>query len=185
MKAQLYDISEGINGLIISFKVERGAEVARLRSMPDTVYDLSWKKYTEKRSLNANSYMWTLLDKLAAKLNADREELYLRYVRHYGIWCDVTLLANKAKTIMTGWERQGLGWKTEVMAATDKAVDVRLYYGTSVYNKEQMTRVIDAVVEDCKDMGIETRTPEEIAAMIAAWKGYEQTHKGNEHTVQS
>lgn len=184
MKARLHDISNGIHGLIISFIVERGADVARLRSMPDEEYDLTVKKYREKRSLNANSYMWVLLDKLAAKLRADREELYLRYVKHYGIWCDVTLMANKAKTIMTGWERQGLGWKTEVMAATDKAVDVRLYYGTSVYNKKQMKRVIDAVVEDCKDMGIETRTPEKIAAMIAAWKGYEQTHKGNEHTVQ-
>lgn len=183
MKARLHDISNGMNGLIISFRVERGADVARLRSMPETDLELDIKKYREKRSLNANAYMWTLLDKLAAKLHADREELYLRYVKHYGIWCDVTLMANKARTIMTGWERQGLGWKTEVIQANDKTVDVRLYYGTSVYNGEQMRRVIDAVVEDCKDMGIETRTPEEIAAMIAAWKGYEQTHKGNEHTV--
>lgn len=183
MKAKLYDISEGMSGLIVSFKVERGAEVARLRSQPDEEYDLTVKKYREKRSLNANSYMWVLLDKLAAKLHADREELYLRYVKHYGIWCDVTLIANKARTIMTGWERQGLGWKTEVMAATDKAVDVRLYYGTSAYNKEQMKRVIDALVEDCKDVGIETRTPEEIAAMLAVWEGYEQTHKGDKHTA--
>ena len=183
MKAQLYDISEGMNGLIISFKVERGAEVARLRSMPDEDLEMTVGKYKAKRSLNANAYMWTLLDKLAAKLHADREELYLRYVKHYGIWCDVTLLANKARTIMTGWERQGLGWKTEVIQANDKTVDVRLYYGTSVYNGEQMRRVIDAVVEDCKDIGIETRTPEEIDGMIRAWKGYEQTHKGNEHTV--
>ena len=184
MKAQLYDISEGMNGLIISFKVERGAEVARLRSMPDTVYDLSWKKYTEKRSLNANSYMWTLIDKLAEKLGTERERVYRMYVKNYGIWCDVRLQSSKAKTIRTGWRRQGLGWLTEVVQDNGDTIDVRLYYGTSVYNKEQMTRVIGAVVEDCKDMGIETRTPEEIAAMIAAWKGYEQTHKGNEHTVQ-
>ena len=184
MKARLHDISNGIHGLVVSFVVERGAEVARLRSMPDEELEVTVGRYKAKRSLNANSYMWVLLDKLAAKLNADREELYMRYVKHYGIWCDVTLLANKARTIMTGWERQGLGWKTEVMQANDKTVDVRLYYGTSVYNKEQMKRVIDAVVDDCEDMGIETRTPEEIAAMIAAWKGYEQTHKGNEHNVQ-
>lgn len=183
MKARLHDISNGIHGLIVSFVVERGADVARLRSMPDQDLEVTVGKYKAKRSLNANAYMWTLLDKLAAKLHADREELYMRYVKHYGIWCDVTLLANKARTIMTGWERQGLGWKTEIIQANDKTVDVRLYYGTSVYNSEQMRRVIDAVVEDCKDMDIETRTPEEIDGMIRAWKGYEQTHKGNEHTV--
>lgn len=183
MKAQLYDIADGLNGLMISFKVERGAEVARLRSMPGDMFEVTVKPWKERRSTNANAYMWTLLDKLAAKLHADREELYMRYVRHYGIWCDVTLMANKARTITTGWERQGLGWKTEVIQANDKTVDVRLYYGTSVYNGEQMRRVIDAVVEDCKDMDIETRTPEEIDSMIKAWKGYEQAHKVNEHTV--
>ena len=89
MKAKLYDISEGMNGLIISFKVERGAEVARLRSQPDEEYDLTVKKYREKRSLNANSYMWVLLDKLAAKLNTGREELYKRYIRDVGIFFDI------------------------------------------------------------------------------------------------
>lgn len=179
MRATLYDISEGMNGLIVSFKVERGAEVARLRSMPAEELDVTVKRYKERRSLNANSYMWVLLDKLAAKLNADREQLYLDYVKRYGLWCDVSLMLDKAQTIRTGWERQGLGWKTEAIQRRGNLLDVRLYYGTSSYNKEQMRRVIDAVVEDCKDMEIETRTPEEIESMLAAWKGYEQTHKGN------
>ena len=34
------------------------------------------KEYKKKRSLNANSYCWVLLQKLADKLNTTKEELY-------------------------------------------------------------------------------------------------------------
>lgn len=183
MKAKLYDISEGMNGLIVSFKVERGAEVARLRSMPDEELELTVKKHKERRSLNANAYMWTLIDKIAQAVGSDREELYIRYIRQYGIFCDVTLTSSRAQTIRTGWERQGIGWHTETICDNGETINVRLYYGSSVYSKEQMSRVIQAVIDDANDLGIETRTPEEIDSMIKAWKGYEQTHKINEHTV--
>lgn len=45
--------------------------------------------------------------------------------------------------------------------------EVQVFYGSSVYTKEEMARLIDAIVEDCKEQGIETRTPEEIADMLS------------------
>ena len=47
---------------------------------------------------------------------------------------------------------------------------VRAYYGSSTYNTRQMSRIIDAAVEEAKGMGIETLRPEEIARLKEEWR---------------
>jgi hypothetical protein len=48
-------------------------------------------------------------------------------------------------------------------------VNVILYYGSSIYDSNQMSRLIDNLVSDCKDLGIETLPPEKLAAMTQEW----------------
>lgn len=47
---------------------------------------------------------------------------------------------------------------------------LNLYYGSSSYNSKQMSRLIDNVIKDCKDQGIETLPPEQIEEMKRAWE---------------
>lgn len=49
-------------------------------------------------------------------------------------------------------------------------VNVILYYGSSVYDSRQMAALIDKIVQDCHAVGIETRTPEEIASIMEQWE---------------
>lgn len=44
-----------------------------------------------------------------------------------------------------------------------------LWYGSSTYDTEQMARLIDRVVEDCREAGIETMTPQQLAALKSQW----------------
>ena len=185
MKATLHDCYESMtDGLVVSFRVnndyESRREVARLCSeLRAADLAVTVKKYTAKRSLNANSYMWVLLDKLAAKLNTGREELYRDYVRKYGKAETYSLPTAAVKTLVSAWEKQGLGWFAETTENRGVAI-VRLYFGTSVYNKEEMARLIEQIVDDCKEMHIETKTPAEIEELMRL---YEQADKSNKHTV--
>ena len=43
------------------------------------------------------------------------------------------------------------------------------YYGSSVYNSKEMSVFIDEVIDRAKELGIDTRTPEEIARMKSLW----------------
>lgn len=52
--------------------------------------------------------------------------------------------------------------------------NIKCYYGSSVYDKEQMTRLIDQLIADCKENGIETRTPTELAEMMSLWEAYDK-----------
>ena len=186
MKATLHDCYESMtDGLVVSFRVnndyESRREVARLCSeLRAADLAVTVKKYIAKRSLNANSYMWVLLDKLAAKLNTGREELYKRYIRDVGIFFDISFQKDKAPQIMKAWESQGVGWFCERIGETENFIGVRMYQGSSSYDRAQMARLIDAVVDDCKEMGIETKTPAEIEELMRL---YEQADKSNKHTV--
>lgn len=53
-------------------------------------------------------------------------------------------------------------------------VEVQVFYGSSVYTRGEMARLIDAVVADCKEQGIDTRTPEELAKMLSYMEAEEE-----------
>lgn len=135
------------------------------------LYDCEIKEHREKRSLDANSYCWVILDKLADALRTTKEELYLQKVREVGPHKDFTLTQGEAKTFRVAWERLGTGWPTEQVDFDrdgDRVV-IRAYYGSSTYNSKQMSRLIDSIVEDAKEIGIETLPPEKLAAMKEEW----------------
>lgn len=131
-------------------------------------YFLEIKEYREKRSIDANNYLWVLLDKIAEALGRTKEELYLQYVRQCGPYKDFTLTEEEAKTFRVAWSKLGTGWPTEQVDYTpdgDRVV-IRAYYGSSQYNTKQMSRLLDMVVQDAKELGIETMPQEELKSLL-------------------
>lgn len=131
-------------------------------------YDLTLQEHKEKRSLDANSYMWVLADKLAAHQGITKDEVYCNAVRRVGVWHDwENLTVADAKTLATSWGMLGTGWISEQpdYEADGEHVRLRTYYGSSKYNKKQFLRLINDIVEDCHECGIETMTPDEIAKL--------------------
>ena len=129
------------------------------------------KQIRKKRSLDANAYCFVLLDRLSAELQTPKEELYRRYIKEVGDVSDIVCVPDKAvKRLTEQWERNGLGWQTETFPSKlDGCTNVILYYGSSVYDTKQMSRLIDLIVQDCQSIGIETRNPEEIKSLLEEW----------------
>lgn len=133
-------------------------------------------KHREKRSLDANRYMWLLCGELAEKLSNEKviytkEDIYRKAIKEVGVWADDEVDPDKVKWRCTAWEFLGTGWfaeRVDFSADGNKEI-IRFYYGSSRYSKKQMSRLIDYIVEDCKEQGIQTETPEEIAKMKALW----------------
>lgn len=132
-------------------------------------YEIERKR--KKRSTDANAYFFTLADKLAERLNIPKTEIYRNYVKEIGGVSETVCVKTEAvQKLCEGWKHNGLGWQTDtVPSKIDGCTNVILYYGSSTYNTEQMSRLINLVVEDCKVQGIETRTPDEIADMLSLW----------------
>lgn len=77
-----------------------------------------------------------------------------------------------AAKLRQSWESKGLGWQTdEMLSKIDGCTNVILYYGSSSYTSEQMSRFISMIKEDCIAYGIPTRPQEEIDALLNSWEG--------------
>ena len=138
--------------------------------------EITFKPWRKKRSLNANAYCWELLGELSEAMNLPSEEIYRNAIKAVGIYKDFPPLPKaEANTLKTAWKQLGIGWQTDVLDYDEDGsrVIVRCYYGSSVYNTRQMSRLLDWIIEDCKALGIETMTPEELASLKAKWKGAE------------
>lgn len=138
-------------------------------------------KYRKKRSLDANAYCWVLCTKLADKLSDEKvkytkEDIYRNAVKELGIYKDFpNMKQDDAKTLRHAWEMLGTGWITEQVdfMQDGENVVIRCYYGSSTYNTKQMSRLIDNIVQDCKAVGVPTKTPDEIANMLSLWEAGE------------
>lgn len=162
------------DGAYLMLKCDRKAAASVCDSMtPGKKYQAEIKQYRKKRSLNANSYCWELCTKISEKIPVhSKEDVYRNAIRKLGIYKDFSGLSEgDAKTLRTAWEKLGTGWVTEQVdyMPDGETVVVRCYYGSSTYNTKQMSRLIDFLVEECKELGIETMSPQELKSLMEAW----------------
>lgn len=166
-------------GFWLSLRVEQPFEARRfIGTMKDKKYVADLKEYRERRSLDANALLWKLLDDMAsAKSRMDnaictKEDLYLDYVKDFGPFKDFELSEDEAKTFRVAWSRLGTGWPTEQVDYTPdgERIIIRAYYGSSQYSVRQISRMLDAVVQDAKALGIEVLTEREIALLKEEWR---------------
>lgn len=126
-------------------------------------YDLTLLPHSEKRSLDANSYCWKLCDLIARKIQSTKEEVYRIHVTRVGPFDDVAVQTSRVPVWCKNWESQGDGWIAEVRpdCKIKGCTKVRTYYGSSVYNSAEMSRLIDDIVDEAVNLGIPTTLSEE------------------------
>ncbi len=64
-----------------------------------------------------------------------------------------------------------MGWYAEALESKiDGCKKVMVYYGSSVYDSKEMAHLIDYIVSECKEQGIETLPPWEVERLKKEWK---------------
>lgn len=127
------------------------------------------------RSLDANGYFWALADKLAAHYGVRKEDVYRQEIRDLAGVSDVLCIQEKAAdAFCKAWQSRGLGWLAEAFdSKIENCKNVIVWYGSSTYDTEQMSRLIDNTVADCRAVGIETLPPWKLEAMLGQWEAVE------------
>ena len=179
----MYELTGNIKELRIDYQTGKAFMIISLNQKQSAIncFDelhleekLSFKidKYREKRSLDANAYCFVLIGKLAEKLNIPKEEVYKNAVKDIGGNYEIVCVKNEAvERLCSGWTKNGIGWQTDTMPSKiEGCTNVMLYYGSSTYDTAQMSRLINTIVELCKEQNIETRTPNELANLISLWE---------------
>ena len=136
--------------------------------------DIDIKKHRKKRSLNANAYFWKLLTEYSEEKGIDTIDEYKERVKRLGIFRVSRVETKDVETYKKSWENWGTAWfceiyDTEYLGNIEFKI-LHLYYGSSSFNSKQMSRLINDLVEDCKEVGIETKPENEIKSLLEAWK---------------
>jgi hypothetical protein len=163
-------------GKVLAFEVV--GDMPEIQCDPGETLALEIKRPTKKRSLDANAYCWVLLGKLAAEVGLSPEEAYRQCVKDIGgnYWV-VPIPEAGVETYVQHWGHNGIGWVCDVLGPCKKTpgyVNVITYWGSSEYDTATMSRLIDRVVRDCKDLGIETLTPAELGRLKDDWRNAER-----------
>ncbi len=138
--------------------------------------NIELKKWYKKRSLDSNAYAWTLIGKLQEKLGIEKVMIYKNFIKEIGSY-EIVPIKNEAVTkFRECWSRNGLGWITETMnSKLEGFTNVICYYGSSSYDTKEMTRFIDLIISECKELNIETKSETEIKSLLNEWeKAYEK-----------
>lgn len=143
----------------------------------DTEIDIDIKEHKEKRSLNANAYFHVLVDQLRQKLKISFAACKNHLITSYG---QLEYIDDVPAVIKTNIEPERMReietlhcLPIAVKEVEEGAYWYRLYRGTHTYDSREMAILIDGTIEECKEQGIETMTPNELERL----KGYERYQK--------
>lgn len=138
----------------------------------DAVWELKEKK--EKRSLNQNSYYWVLLGKLADKLRQSKTVIHNQMLRDYGqkaivndkpVW---VILPDTEEAETNALNAETYHLKPTSQVKFGKGGMYRTYIllrGSHEYNSGEMSILLDGLIQEAQQQGIETLTPLEVEQM--------------------
>ena len=184
-KGTLKDIARNweTGKFLLTFEMDQDI-TGQLEGIRGKLLDIVAKQYRKKRSLDANAYYWKLLTKLAEASGISKNRAHNLMLRRYGqleeidghliyvVVPDDDEGENKALEAET-YHIKPTG---EVKVASD-GTPFRTYImlrGSSTYDTDEMSYLIDGLVSECQEMGIETLPPQELERMMDI---YDQHYK--------
>lgn len=146
-----------------------------LEELKEDKLSIEIKKYRNKRSLDANAYMWVLISKLEEKVNISKDVIYKDAIKNIGVYEVIPVKNEAVERFIEAWTKNGLGWVCETTKSKlEGYTNVLAYYGSSTYDTAEMSRLIDLIVQECKQLNIETMSKEELNSLIESWGKGEQ-----------
>ena len=131
-------------------------------------YDCEITQYREKRSKNANDYSWVLQDKIAKSLNKSITEIHQQMVLDYGVVETYSIKKEAIKSAIRLFDYYKVLGTSQVNGT--EFVHIRAGIGTHYYDTKEMATFIDGVIQEAQQLGIETKTPKQIAELLNLWE---------------
>ncbi len=154
----------------ITFLFDNKEVLQQAEELQDKKLSVEAKKYRKQRSLDCNAYMWTLLQKLQEVLNIPKEEIYKDVIRNIGVYEVIPVKNEAVERFIEAWKHNGLGWVCETTKSKlEGFTNIIAYYGSSTYNSTEMSRLVDSIIQECKQFNIETMTPSELNSLLEVW----------------
>lgn len=171
MKGRLKDLTIGLDGVQNVTVAILGDFREEYKKLKDQPVDVLIKKHRSLRSLDANAYCWVLITKLAESMRPplSKEETYRLMLQRYGQGGVISVQTEKLESVKRAfdyWEEKGTG-----TVNGKEFSHLHVWVGSSKYDTREMSVFVDGIISECRELGIETDTPEQIARFKERWGG--------------
>ena len=157
---------------------EKVISVMELQAKCKKGLEVEFKPFNERKTNNMNSYMWALCDKIA-KDNVFKgkrgnpqtdKEVYKEAIREKGVCDYVWVLKERYDKIKVFHEGNSIGNQLIKIEQSDTHYHCKMCFGTSKdYTIKDMSLVIDYIIAQATELGIETLTPRELEQLKSSW----------------
>lgn len=125
------------------------------------------------RSINANAYCWALCTKIAQMVRSSKEEVYQQAIRSIGTFTPIPIKAEAVERYTEIWKAHGVGWVIEDMG--DSKLQgykvLACYHGSSTYNTKEMSELIEWLIDEARNLGIDVISEADKALLVEDWGG--------------
>ena len=147
--------------------VGKADEVIKWLLSQDREKTFEVKPYHPKRSLNANAFCWHLCNEMANRLRTSKDEVYQEMLKRYGQSKVISVLSEiDISRFVKYYEEIGKGH-----VEGKEFTHYRCFIGSSEYDSREMAILIDGIVDEAKELGIDTLPTTAVERMKALWQG--------------
>lgn len=167
---------EGGRLIIKPEREDMGKAMAQVRKHKDRLYVLEIKEYRKKRSLDANAKLWALINEMSVILHIPPDEIYQGYIPDVGgnFWI-APVRQEEVEERAADWCRGHIGRMVDDMGPCRIRElkgyrNLKMYRGSSEYDAPTFSRLLDLVIQDCRQLGIETMSEREKSLLLEEWR---------------
>ena len=142
------------------------SEIEKLKD--DEKLSIKIVKYRKKRSLDANGLLWYCLGQIAASLQADKWDIYLQMLKRYGKYTYICVKPNMVESVKAQWRESEVIGEVNINGA--EAVQMLCYFGSSTYNTQEFSVLLDGVISEMHEMGLEVPPSTEMKRALEEWE---------------
>lgn len=142
--------------------------------LKDKDLSIEIKKAQKGRSISQNAFMWSLCSDIGKCLLPPlaKEDIYKRAIKAVGVYTQTQLLAWDIQKVQERWESHGTGWFLEVVDDVQGLVGhktVNLYYGSSTYTTGEFKLLIDWLIDEADQCGVQIPAGKEREELYHEW----------------
>lgn len=123
---------------------------------PNIYYSCEIKPVSEKKTLSQNSMVWELITAISRNKQPyiPPEEVYRELVQDFETYYVCTIPIRDEQKFINDWESRGIAWCCKIIDRDDRFVAIKCIYGSSVWSKEQLSKFIDILKNECLEQNI-------------------------------
>lgn len=176
-KAREIKVEGGVLGLKLSVQLpfDKPLMEKATKLKPNKVYRVEIVEDRQRRSLSANNYAWVLCQEIAKHLSKDgtyfsKEAVYRTALQDCGPFTFILVEDKAVQDFKDNWSSNGIGWIVQEDESRNGFTSLRVYAGSSTYNTAEMSRLIECLIDQCRELGIPTEEEAYVQSLLDDWR---------------